>query len=155
MLLEIGPGLKSVIRYLPYYIRHKVRRYIAFKPNDLFAIRLDDWFHPISGIEPPLPYLERQPDIHQMPFAPDNNNKNTRSGISVRISDSERFNVVLFCHSMYGIKPKRKFIEQALKSLNEYPEPGIVAVFHRDGDLNLDGLVCHSTASRCRSGSNR
>ncbi|KAI1044960.1 hypothetical protein LB503_013581 [Fusarium chuoi] len=146
-LLEIGPGPKSVVGYLPYHIRRKVRRYVAFEPNDLFAIRLDDWFHPISGTEPPLPCLERQPDIHQMPFTPDNDNKNTRSGTGVGTSDGEKFDVVLFCHSMYGMKPKRKFIEQALKSLDEHPEPGIVAVFHRDGDLNLDGLVCHSTAS--------
>ncbi|CVL13645.1 related to adenine phosphoribosyltransferase [Fusarium proliferatum] len=146
-LLEIGPGPKSVVGYLPYHIRRKVRRYVAFEPNDLFAIRLNDWFHPISGTETPLPCLERRPDVHQMPFTPDNDNKNTRSSTGIGASDGEKFDVVIFCHSMYGMKPKRKFIERALKSLDDHPEPGIVAVFHRDGDLNLDGLVCHSTAS--------
>src|SRR6478735_9961872 len=66
-VLEIGPGPKSVVGYLPYHVRRKFRRYLAFEPNDLFAIRLDDWFHPTSGTEPPLPCLERRPDIHQMP----------------------------------------------------------------------------------------
>ncbi|KAG6997101.1 hypothetical protein FOFC_08899 [Fusarium oxysporum] len=146
-VLEIGPGPKSVVGYLPYHVRRKFRRYLAFEPNDLFAIRLDDWFHPTSGTEPPLPCLERRPDIHRMPFAPDNDNKNTRSGTSIGTSDGGKFDVVLFCHSMYGMKPKRRFIEQALKLLDEHPKPGIVVVFHRDGDLNLDGLVCQQTAS--------
>ncbi|RBR26228.1 uncharacterized protein FIESC28_01011 [Fusarium coffeatum] len=145
-MLEIGPGPKSVVGYLPYRIRRKVRTYVAFEPNDLFAIRLDDWFHPTSGTEAPLPCLECRPEIHQMPFAPDNDNKNTRSGTSTGTSDGGKFDVVLFCHSMYGIKPRRRFIEQALKSLDEHPEPGMVVVFHRDGDMNLDGLVCHHTA---------
>ncbi|KAG9494745.1 hypothetical protein J7337_013884 [Fusarium musae] len=146
-VLEIGPGPKSVFGYLPYYIRRKVRRYVAFEPNDLFAIRLDEWLHPTSGTKPPLPCLERRPDIHHMPFAPDNDNKNTRGGTSFGTSDGGKFDIVMFCHSMYGMKPKRRFIEQALKSLDEHPEPGIVVVFHRDSDLNLDGLVCHHTAS--------
>ncbi|KYG13746.1 hypothetical protein FVEG_13991 [Fusarium verticillioides 7600] len=146
-VLEIGPGPKSVFGYLPYYTRRKVRRYVAFEPNDLFAIRLDEWLHPTSGTKPPLPCLERGPDIHQMPFAPDNDNKNTRGGTSFGTTDGGKFDIVMFCHSMYGMKPKRRFIEQALKSLDEHPEPGLVVVFHRDRDLNLDGLVCHHTAS--------
>ncbi|KAF5532238.1 adenine phosphoribosyltransferase [Fusarium mexicanum] len=146
-VLEIGPGPKSVVGYLPYYIRRKVRRYVAFEPNDLFVSRLDDWFHPTSGPESPLPCLERPPDVHQMPFTPDNDNKNTKSSTGFGTGDAGKFDVVIFCHSMYGMKPKRRFIEQALKSVDEHPEPGIVVVFHRDGDLNLDGLVHHHTAS--------
>ncbi|KAG4427964.1 hypothetical protein IFR05_016554 [Cadophora sp. M221] len=48
---------------------------------------------------------------------------------------------------MYGMKPKHKFIEQALKMLATRPHGGMVVVFHRDGALRLDGLVCHQTAS--------
>ncbi|KAI7762688.1 hypothetical protein LZL87_014251 [Fusarium oxysporum] len=146
-VLEIGPGPESVVGYLPYHIRRKVRRYVAFEPNDLFAIRLDDLFHPISGTEPPLPCLDSRPYIHQMPFAPDQDNKGTRNGTSLVTSDGGEFDVIIFCHSMYGMKPKRRSIEQALKSLDEHPEPGIVVVFHRGGNLNFDGLVCHHTAS--------
>ncbi|KAL6884419.1 hypothetical protein GGI43DRAFT_419549 [Trichoderma evansii] len=146
-VLEIGPGPKSVLGCLPYHVRRKITRYAAFEPNDLFAVRLDEWFHPNSGTERPLPCLEGRPDIHRIPFAPDNDNKNSRSGTSIGTSDDEKFDVVLFCHSMYGMKPKRRFIEHALTLLDEDPEGGIVVVFHRDGDLNFDGLVCHHTAS--------
>jgi hypothetical protein len=48
---------------------------------------------------------------------------------------------------MYGMKPKHRFIERALEMLVERPQGGIVLVFHRDGTLHLDGLVCHRTAS--------
>nr|CEG04684.1 unnamed protein product [Fusarium clavum] len=146
-MLEIGPGPKSVVGYLPYHVRQEIRRYVAFEPNNLFASRLDDWFHPTPGTEPPLPCLESRPDIHRVPFTQDNGNGNTSSGTSVGTSDGEKFDVVLFCHSMYGMKPKRRFIEKALKSIKEHADPGIVVVFHRDGDLNLDGLVCHQTTS--------
>ncbi|KAJ5544099.1 hypothetical protein N7494_005378 [Penicillium frequentans] len=48
---------------------------------------------------------------------------------------------------MYGMKPKKQFIEKALEMLVEQPEGGMVVVFHRDETLHLDGLVCHQTAS--------
>ncbi|KAF4534685.1 Phosphoribosyl transferase domain protein [Lasiodiplodia theobromae] len=48
---------------------------------------------------------------------------------------------------MYGMNPKNKFIGQALGMLVEQPQGGMVVVFHRDGALHLDGLVCHRTAS--------
>lgn len=41
-VLEIGPGLKSIFGTLPYYLRCKVRRYVAFKPNRIFALRLGE-----------------------------------------------------------------------------------------------------------------
>lgn len=55
--------------------------------------------------------------------------------------------MVLFCHSMYDMKPKRRYIEKALKMLVTQPEDGMVVIFHRDGSLDFDGLVCHQTAS--------
>ncbi|KAL6366258.1 hypothetical protein LRP88_00103 [Fusarium phalaenopsidis] len=45
------------------------------------------------------------------------------------------------------MKPKRRFIEQALEMLVKEPEDGMVVVFHRAGSLHLDGLVCYQTAS--------
>ncbi|KAL6900450.1 hypothetical protein GGI43DRAFT_405461 [Trichoderma evansii] len=48
---------------------------------------------------------------------------------------------------MYGMKPERKFIERSVEMLVEQPEGGTVIVFHRDGVLDFDGLVCHRTAS--------
>lgn len=53
--LEIGPGPKSVLGYLPDSLREKVRKYTAFEPNDLFATRLEEWVCSTSETERPLP----------------------------------------------------------------------------------------------------
>lgn len=142
-VLEIGPGPKSVLGYLPGCLREKVRRYAAFEPNDLFATRVHKWLCSTSEMESPLPCLESPPDIHRIPF---DLNGNTKSGTDTYDSD-EKFDVILFCHSMYGMKPKARFIERALGMLVEHPQDGMVVVFHRDGTLHLDGLVCHRTTS--------
>lgn len=144
-VLEIGPGPKSVLGYLPSRQRRKVRRYAAFEPNGLFATRLEEWLCSTSETESPLPCLESPPDIHRIPFVLDSN---TGSGAGNGASGSdEKFDVILFCHSMYSMKPKHRFIERALEMLVVRPEGGMVVVFHRDGTLHLDGLVCHRTAS--------
>src|SRR4051812_45895774 len=36
-VLEIGPGPKSVLGYLPIHLRHKITKYAAFEPNALFS----------------------------------------------------------------------------------------------------------------------
>lgn len=141
-MLEIGPGPKSVLGYLPGHLRKKVRRYTAFEPNYLFATRVEKRLCAKSEPESPLPYLERPPEIHRIPF---DLNGNAKSGTGARDSE-EKFDVIIFCHSMYGMRPKARFIERALGMLVERPE-GIVVVFHRDGTLHLDGLLCHRTVS--------
>ncbi len=143
--LEIGPGPKSLFGYLPGHLRGRVRRYNAFEPNGLFATRLEKWLCSTSETESPLPCLESPPDIHRIPFVlEDNIGSATGTGTS---DDDEKYDIILFCHSMYGMKPKHRFIERALEMLVERPQGGMVAVFHRDGALHLDGLVCHRTAS--------
>jgi len=143
--LEIGPGPKSLLGYLPRRLRGKVRRYTAFEPNGLFATRLEEWLCSTSETESPLPCLESPPDIHRIPFVlEDNIGSGTGPGTS---DDGEKYDIILFCHSMYGMKPKHRFIERALEMIVERPQGGMVAVFHRDGALHLDGLVCHRTAS--------
>ncbi|KAE8361299.1 hypothetical protein BDV27DRAFT_167036 [Aspergillus caelatus] len=142
-VLEIGPGPKSVLGYLPHSLRQKIKRYAAFEPNGLFATRVEEWLCPLET-ESPLPGLASPPDIHRAPFVL---NSNIGNGTSTSTSSSdEKFDLVLFCHSMYGMKPKDKFIEQALEILVEEPQGGMVVVFHRDGTLRLNGLVCHRTA---------
>ncbi|RSL64775.1 hypothetical protein CEP54_004609 [Fusarium duplospermum] len=126
-VLEIGPGPKSVLGYLPDYLRKKVGRYSAFEPNELFDTLLEDWF---TGS--PLPCLENPPDIFPTYF-----------DLSNEIRDMGKFDLILFCHSMYGMTPKRDYIKQALEMLTE---GGIIVVFHR-GNLDVGGLVCHKTAS--------
>lgn len=141
-VLEIGPGPKSVLGYLPDHLRRKIGRYSAFEPNSSFAGSLREWL--TSETEPPLPYLEEPPDIRPTPFILDDTRSGTRIGTN---HDNGKYDVVLFCHSMYGMKPKHKFIEKALGMLVGRPEGGIVVVFHRNESLHLDGLVCHRTAS--------
>ncbi|CAM1508706.1 Fc.00g055540.m01.CDS01 [Cosmosporella sp. VM-42] len=144
-VLEIGPGPRSVFGYLPDHLRRNIRRYAAFEPNDLFAERLDESLCSTSETEVWLSCLDSPPDIHRTPFVLENN---ARSDTSTSTSNGdEKFDIILFCHSMYGMKPKHKFIEKALRMLVEHPEGGMVVVFHRDGNLHIDGLTCHRTAS--------
>ncbi|KAK4080200.1 CAZyme family AA7 [Trichoderma harzianum] len=134
-LLEIGPGPKSVLGYLPDDQRRKINRYAAFEPNGSYATELQEWLETQS----PLPCLESHPDIYRVPF--------TLDSIVTDANDGHgEFDVVLFCHSLYGMKPKRKFIERALEMLVVQPEGGVVVVFHRDG-ADFGGLICHKTAS--------
>ncbi|KAA8621660.1 P-mevalo-kinase multi-domain protein [Pyrenophora tritici-repentis] len=136
-VLEIGPGPKSVFGDLPQSLRRKIETYTAFEPNAVFAIQLEDWLKGSGGIEnkAPLPGLKRVA-VHPVEFSD--------------VSDTEKdyrlkkYDIVLFCHSMYGMKPKNSFIGSALGML---VEGGIVAVFHRDGALHIEGLVCHYTVS--------
>jgi hypothetical protein len=144
-VLEIGPGLKSVFGYLPSGLRQRIKRYAAFEPNNLFATRLEEWFCSTSETESPLACLESPPTIYRIPFVLDNN---TGSSTGTSICDGdEKFDIILFCHSMYGMKPKHRFIERALEMLAEGSEGGMVVVFHRDGILPLNSLICHRTAS--------
>ena len=143
--LEIGPGPKSLLGHLPGHLRRKVRKYTAFEPNGLFATRLEEWLCSTSEMESPLPCLEKLPNIHRIPFVLQDN---IRSGTSTDTrNNDEKYDIILFCHSMYGMKPKHRFIEYALEMLVEQPQRGMVVVFHRDETLHLDGLVCHRTAS--------
>lgn len=142
-VLEIGPGPKSVLAHLSRQLRQKIKRYVAYEPNRLFATNLQEWLSFSAEEGPPLPSLESLSDIRRVPFvAGSDTNMSTAT-----INDDEKFDVILFCHSMYGMKPKRKFIERALEMLVEEPNDGLVIVFHQAGVLNFDGLVCHRTAS--------
>ncbi|KAI9674242.1 MAG: hypothetical protein M1829_003789 [Trizodia sp. TS-e1964] len=144
-VLEIGPGPKSVFGHQPERLRRKIRRYVAFEPNSLFATKLEEWLCSTPKTEAPLPCLVSPPEIHRIPFAP---NSKIGSGTSASSSDDGKiFDVILFCHSMYGLKPRHKFIERALEMLVEKPEGGMVVVFHREGTLDLGGFMCHRTAS--------
>ena len=79
--LEIGPGPKSILEYLPGRLRRKVRKYTAFEPNGLFATRLEEWLCSTSETESPLPCLESPPNIHRIPFVlQDNIGSGTSTG---------------------------------------------------------------------------
>lgn len=144
-VLEIGPGPDSVLGHLPWHMRRKIRRYTAYEPNGLFAKRLEARLHSLPKVESPMPCIENLPIIHRLPFEL-SGNEDSDTGADASAGD-EKFDLILFCHSMYGMKPKTKFIERALGMLADKPGGGMVVVFHRDGSLHLDGLVCHQIAT--------
>ena len=143
-VLEIGPGPKSVLGYLPCHLRQRIRSYTAYEPCSLLATKVEEWLCPDPETEPPLPCLESPPEIHKAPFIlnahkASENDAGTHEG-------NKKFDIVLFCHCMYGMEPKRRFIEQALGMLVEKPKDGMVVVFHRD-QIHFEGLVSHQMAS--------
>jgi adenine phosphoribosyltransferase len=138
-ILDVGPGPKSVLGYLPRVLRKKIGKYTAFEPNELFATRLQEWLRATSEVESPLPDLELPPNIHRARFNVDSK--------TLGITGDEKYDVILFCHSMYGMSPKGKVIERTIEMLVEQPKHGIVVIFHREGSLQLDGLACYRTAS--------
>lgn len=152
-VLEIGPGPTSLLNYLPRHLRHKVKKYKAFEPNSLFAAQLEESLGPKPEGGSTLPGLESPPDICRQAFdVEDEKGSDTASTDNTSLDDDEWYDAVIFCHSMYGMKPKHMFIERALKMLNGSPnhldEAGLVLVFHRDnGDLHVGDLACCQTAS--------
>jgi adenine phosphoribosyltransferase len=136
-ILEVGPGPKSILGLLPGHLRRRIGRYTAFEPNKLFASRLKEWLRSGSEGDRPLPCLETPPDIWRVSFPP----KGRTSSES-----QDKFDMVLFCHSLYGLKPKHNIIRCALNLLNNDSGDDMVVVFHRDGSLEFDGLACRHMA---------
>ncbi|KAH6613026.1 phosphoribosyl transferase domain protein [Boeremia exigua] len=143
-VLEIGPGPKSVLGCLPDYQKRKIRRYEAFEQNQMSARSLEEWLSVDAKTRSRFPCLEDPPTIHRLPFDPQQSTCNGRNG-DVHDADG-RYDVILFCHSMYGMPSKGNVIKQSLELLTE-TRGGVLAIFHRGESLHLDGLVCHQTAS--------
>lgn len=140
-VLEIGPGPKSVLGSLPIDLRRTIRNYVALEPINHFASSLEEWLRSNLGKGFPLPGLESPPNIQRVPFGLDNEAEiNTKDGSG---EIEEKFDIILFCHSMYGMKQKHQYIKDALDMLVEQPGGAMVVVFHRDINLNLGSLVCH------------
>ncbi|KAK5734698.1 hypothetical protein LTR17_008776 [Elasticomyces elasticus] len=136
-VLEIGPGPRSVLGFLPEQLRQKVTRYTALEPNDIFAERLKAHL--------PLPGLEHPPSIHRAAFDLKSETHSPSGGDAGW--KAEQHDLVLFCHSMYGMKPQHKYLERALEMVRDSTEGGMVAVFHRQSTLRTHRLVCNTTAS--------
>ncbi|KAK3073419.1 hypothetical protein LTR53_005043 [Teratosphaeriaceae sp. CCFEE 6253] len=95
-----------------------------------------------SGASPPLPGLDSPPEVYRAAFTPD-----ADISITVRTSGgAAKFNLILLCHSMYGMKPKRPYIERALTLLPLGLGSGAVVIFHRGETLHHDELGSHRTA---------
>ncbi|KAJ5777644.1 hypothetical protein N7520_000890 [Penicillium odoratum] len=144
-ILEIGPGAKSVLGSLPAHLAEKISKYTALEPNHNLLTKLVEWVSPVSQ-DSPFPSLKCPPEICQMPFVlrSDAESDTSSDTESYRREKNETFDVILFCHSMYGMNPKSKFIEQAVGMLKP---GGMVVVFHRYGSQHFGELVCHRAAS--------
>ncbi|KAF2014458.1 hypothetical protein BU24DRAFT_423394 [Aaosphaeria arxii CBS 175.79] len=144
-VLEVGPGPRTVFADVPIYLRRAIRKYDAYEPNKLFSASLTEWINAGTEADPTLPALKSPPCIRQSPFDPEN--EVTNSSVEDTETIKQKYDIVAFCHSLYGLTPKRRYIERALDLLITGPQGGIVVVFHRDGVLNFDGLVAHHMAS--------
>lgn len=144
-VLEIGPGPQTVLGHLPAYMRQRIGRYSACERNISFAASLRDSLCATSDTELPLPCLQEPPQIRVERF--DIGLRTTDDSNEDGLGDEQKFDIVLFCHSMYGMSPKRKFIDRALALLAGRVDGAVVIVFHRDTSLDINGLVCLHTAS--------
>jgi hypothetical protein len=98
-VLEIGPGSRSVIGYLPESLRSKICKYTAFEPNALFASKLGEWLDGEEDLgtmsKAPLVGLESDAIVYQTPFGLEDD--------AASAVDAEKYDIVLFCHSLYGM----------------------------------------------------
>ncbi|CEF78437.1 hypothetical protein FGSG_03603 [Fusarium graminearum PH-1] len=130
-VLEVGSGPKSVFGYLPNFMRQKITSYSAYEPNHLFAEKLKTWLHPTKETSP-FPSLCTS-YINIEPF--------TQETVV-----HEKQQIILFCHSLYGVSSKDQVVRHALDMLSEESEEGILVVCHRDTALFLNDLVCQRSA---------
>ncbi|OAL46964.1 hypothetical protein IQ07DRAFT_145620 [Pyrenochaeta sp. DS3sAY3a] len=142
-ILEIGPGPRTVLGYLPLDLRRKITSYTAMEPNTLYATHLQESLRGTTG-EVPFPSLRNQPRIHRTPFALNDNISSTLdSGLGSGVA---KFDLIVFCHSIYGMASKSGCLTRALDLLVDDPT-GTLAVFHRDGALDLGSLLCQEKIS--------
>ncbi|KAK5674306.1 hypothetical protein LTS10_012890 [Elasticomyces elasticus] len=87
-VLEIGPGPRSVLGFLPEQLRQKVRRYTALEPNEIFAERLE--------AQCTLPGLEHPHSIHRTAFGLKDETHSPCGGDAGWWA--EQYDLVLFCH---------------------------------------------------------
>ncbi|KAI1021092.1 hypothetical protein LB503_009982 [Fusarium chuoi] len=131
-VLEIGPGPESVLGRLPMTLRKRITKYVALEPSFQYTQSLQRWLSPKEN-ERPLPSLNFSL-IRPAPFI-----KGSCPG--------EKYNLILFCHGLYGLENKKEIIKHTIEMLPEDPLDGMVVVFHRAGSLNFDNLVCHRSLS--------
>ncbi|EXL75515.1 hypothetical protein FOPG_09532 [Fusarium oxysporum f. sp. conglutinans race 2 54008] len=127
-VLEIGPGPENVLGHLPAILRKRITKYVALEPSFQYTQSLTRWLSPMED-ERPLPSLKHSL-VRPAPFTPES-------------CKGQNYDVILFCHSLYGMKRKEKIIRNTLKMLPKDPLGGMVIISHRGGSLILDNLVCH------------
>lgn len=140
-ILEVGPGPESVLGSLPVQLRMKIHGYKSFEPNASYTTTLRQWIKtPLSDGKTPFPMAQDSIDILNQHF------DCSESNSSCLETKNAKYDLVLFCHSMYGMRPQLRYINSALKLLPDAPQNGVVVVFHRRGGLDLEGLVSQRSA---------
>ncbi|KAJ4112490.1 hypothetical protein NW768_011656 [Fusarium equiseti] len=129
-VLEVGPGPKTVLGYLPSSMRQSITKYTAFEPNRLFARKLIQRLDP-SGENAPFPSLKTL-SVNERPFTQDT-------------TADDKYHVIIFCHSLYGI-PAKEHVVRRLVSLLATDPNGILIVCNRDEALQVSNLVCHQSS---------
>ncbi|KAI0882829.1 phosphoribosyl transferase domain protein [Annulohypoxylon maeteangense] len=137
-VLEINPGPKSVLGFLPRHWRRGIAAYSAYEPNALFATQLEEWLRPASEMESPMPGLMFPPRVFRVPFDMDCIKQYGEDLMG-------HFDIILFGHGIYNMNPRREYIEGALRMLKCDSGPTLLVVIHHDEILHFDGLVCHRT----------
>ncbi|KNB08901.1 hypothetical protein FOXG_20089 [Fusarium oxysporum f. sp. lycopersici 4287] len=127
-VLEIGPGPENVLGHLPAILRKRITKYVALEPSFQYTQSLTRWLSPMED-ERPLPSLKHLL-VRPAPFTPES-------------CKGQNYDVILFCHSLYGMKREEKIIRHTLTMLPKDPLGGMVIISHRGGSLILDNLVCH------------
>ncbi|RKK77308.1 hypothetical protein BFJ69_g6308 [Fusarium oxysporum] len=125
-VLEIGPGPENVLGHLPAILRKRITKYVALEPSFQYTQSLTRWLSPMED-ERPLPSLKHSL-VRPAPFTPES-------------CKGQNYDVILFCHSLYGMKRKEKVIRNTLKMLPKDPLGGMVIISHRGGSLILDNLI--------------
>ncbi|KAF5595128.1 phosphoribosyl transferase domain protein [Fusarium subglutinans] len=127
-VLEIGPGPKSVLGHLPDSLRKRITKYVALEPSFQYTQSLQRW---VSTQEKERPF----PSSKQTLVRP--------ASFTTQSCPGEKYDIILFCHVLYGLKHKEELIRHTIEMLPEDPLDGIVIIFHHLGSLNLHNLVCH------------
>ncbi|ENH75414.1 hypothetical protein FOC1_g10002974 [Fusarium oxysporum f. sp. cubense race 1] len=120
-VLEIGPGPENVLGHLPAILRKRITKYVALEPSFQYTQSLTRWLSPMED-ERPLPSLKHSL-VRPAPFTPES-------------CKGQNYDVILFCHSLYGMKRKEKIIRHTLKMLPKDPLGAI-----KDDDEAIDSFA--------------
>ncbi|PVH93019.1 hypothetical protein DM02DRAFT_697746 [Periconia macrospinosa] len=129
-VLEIGPGPNTVLGLLPEHLRRGIGKYITFEPIEECADQLEKHLQHPSESQDLFSCLRSPPVINRTRFLPGEN-------------CLEKFDLILFCHSMYDLGPEDQAIERTLENLVPRPADSMVVLFHPHGTFSVQNLLCH------------
>ncbi|KAK2473995.1 hypothetical protein H9L39_13955 [Fusarium oxysporum f. sp. albedinis] len=120
-VVEIGPGPENVLGHLPAILRKRITKYVALEPSFQYTQSLTRWLSPMED-ERPLPSLKHLL-VRPAPFTPES-------------CKGQNYDVILFCHSLCGMKREEKSIRHTLTMLSKDPLGAI-----KDDDEAIDSFA--------------